>query len=75
MTTRGSAGGAGGDVPAGPHGPFRMGFAYRPYRGGGALHELELYVAVNACDGMAPGLYHYDPLPHRLERLLERTAT
>ena len=57
-----------------PHGPLRMGFAYRPYPGGGALHELELYVAVNACDGMAPGLYHYDPLPHRLERLSERTA-
>jgi SagB-type dehydrogenase family enzyme len=57
-----------------PHGPLRMGFAFRPYPGGGALHELELYVAVNVCDGIAPGLYHYDPLQHRLERLSERTA-
>jgi SagB-type dehydrogenase family enzyme len=52
-----------------PHGPLRMALALRPYPGGGALHELELYAAVNACDGLAPGLYHYDPLRHRLGRL------
>jgi SagB-type dehydrogenase family enzyme len=57
-----------------PHGPLRMAFATRPYPGGGALYELELYLAVNACDGIPPGLYHYDPLQHRLGRLSERTA-
>jgi SagB-type dehydrogenase family enzyme len=57
-----------------PHGPLRMDFAPRPYPGGGALYELELYPGVNACEGLAPGLYHYDPLRHGLERLSCRTA-
>jgi SagB-type dehydrogenase family enzyme len=57
-----------------PHGALRMAFAFRPYPGGGALHELELYLAVNACDGIAPGLYHYDPLGHRLECVSALTA-
>lgn len=38
----------------------------RPSPGGGAIHELEIYVAVNRCQGLAPGLYHYDPVHHRL---------
>jgi SagB-type dehydrogenase family enzyme len=33
---------------------------------GGALHELELYPLVNRCDGLAPGLYHYDAQSHAL---------
>ena len=33
---------------------------------GGALHELELYPLVNRCDGLAPGLYHYDAGAHAL---------
>jgi SagB-type dehydrogenase family enzyme len=57
-----------------PQGPVQMEMALRPYPGGGALHELELYVTVNACEGLAPGLYHYDPLGHRLALLCERTA-
>jgi len=39
----------------------------RPYPSGGACHELELYVTVGQCEGIAPGVYHYDPLGHRLE--------
>ena len=39
----------------------------RPYPGGGACYELEIYPAVLACDGLDPGLYHYDPLHHQLE--------
>jgi len=39
----------------------------RPYPSGGACYELELYVTVSDCDGLAPGVYHYDPLRHRLE--------
>ena len=61
------------DVPT-PHGPLSMAFAFRPYPSGGALYELELYLAVNACEGIRPGFYHYDPRDHRLEHLSERTA-
>ena len=57
-----------------PQGPVQMEMALRPYPGGGALHELELYAAVNACEGLGPGLYHYDPLGHRLILLCQRTA-
>ncbi len=52
-----------------PGGLIPMDFAPRPYPGGGALYELELYVTANACSGLAPGLYHYDAHDHRLERL------
>src|SRR5690606_5252899 len=38
----------------------------RPTPGGGALHELETYVVVNRCQGLASGLYWYHPLHHRL---------
>jgi SagB-type dehydrogenase family enzyme len=50
-----------------------MEFASRPYPAGGSLYELEMYVVVNACRGLRPGLYHYDPLGHRLGRRAERT--
>jgi SagB-type dehydrogenase family enzyme len=39
----------------------------RPYPGGGACYELELYVTVGQCRGISPAIYHYDPLRHRLE--------
>jgi SagB-type dehydrogenase family enzyme len=45
----------------------------RPYPGGGACHELELYLAVRACEGLAPGLYHYEPAEHGLSALSSRT--
>ncbi|WP_284619555.1 SagB/ThcOx family dehydrogenase [Aquabacterium humicola] len=35
----------------------------------GALFSTELYVAVRALDGLAPGLWHYDAEHHALERL------
>jgi SagB-type dehydrogenase family enzyme len=41
----------------------------RPYPGGGAVYELEIYLSVGACEGLTPGLYHYGPLEHRLWRL------
>ena len=41
----------------------------RPYPGGGALYELEIYPVVHRCEGLDVGLYHYDPGNHRLERL------
>ena len=42
---------------------------FRTVPGGGAVHELELYVAVRLCDGLAPGLYHYQTGEHALYRL------
>ena len=40
--------------------------AVRPYPSAGAAYELELYVAVNLCEGLARGLYHYDAGAHAL---------
>ncbi|HEY7312161.1 MAG TPA: SagB family peptide dehydrogenase [Gemmataceae bacterium] len=55
-------------------GSIRMDFAFRPYPAGGGLYELELYVAVNRCANLEPGLYHYDPSRHQLARLCGRTT-
>jgi SagB-type dehydrogenase family enzyme len=57
-----------------PHGPVRQDFAARPYPAGGGLYELELYAAIQACNHLDAGLYHYDPAAHRLIRLCGRTA-
>lgn len=38
----------------------------RPYPLGGGLGELEIYVVVHQCDGLAPGVYWYDSAAHRL---------
>jgi SagB-type dehydrogenase family enzyme len=57
-----------------PYGPIRMDFAARPYPAGGGLYELEVYVAVNRCASLEPGLYYYDPSRHRLARLCGRSG-
>ncbi len=36
----------------------------RPSPGAGAMHGFELYPLINECDGIDPGLYHYDPMDH-----------
>lgn len=38
----------------------------RPYLSMCGLHELELYVCVDRCTGLARGIYHYDPQEHLL---------
>jgi oxazoline/thiazoline dehydrogenase len=43
----------------------------RPYPSGGASYELEIYPIVDRCIGLLSGVYHYDPLAHALEPLLE----
>lgn len=43
----------------------------RPYPSGGRAYELEVYPLVERVDGVAPGLYHYDPEGHRLELVAE----
>ncbi|MGO9005345.1 MAG: SagB family peptide dehydrogenase [Beijerinckiaceae bacterium] len=42
------------------------GHAARPYPSAGASYELELYLAVDKCEGLARGFYHYDAGGHAL---------
>ena len=42
------------------------GHAVRPYPSAGAAYELELYLAVDTCEGLARGFYHYDAGAHAL---------
>ena len=45
----------------------------RPYPNGGASYELEIYLAVDRCDGLDSGFYHYDANTHELVRIAGRT--
>lgn len=47
----------------------------RPYPSMGACYELELYVTVNSCEQIHPGLYHYQPLAHQLSRISTNNQT
>lgn len=46
-------------------------FTKRPYPDGGACYEMELYLTVDRCEGLAPGFYWYDPLNHALAFVCE----
>ncbi len=48
-------------------------FSNRVYPSSGAAYELEMYLAINRCDGIASGLYHYSPVKHQLSNLSART--
>ncbi len=73
LWTAQTAGGLNEDGPA-------VEYAGRPYPSAGSSYELELYLAVCKCEGLAQGFYHYDagghvlaPIearPHELEALL-----
>jgi SagB-type dehydrogenase family enzyme len=54
---------------AGPAVPY----AARPYPSGGGSYELELYLTVHKCDGLARGFYHYDAGEHALVPISVRT--
>jgi oxazoline/thiazoline dehydrogenase len=41
----------------------------RVYPSGGAAYALELYLAVNKCDRLDAGLYHYCPKRHELQQM------
>ncbi|MEV4069387.1 SagB family peptide dehydrogenase [Nonomuraea fuscirosea] len=45
--------------------------ADRPYPSGGSVHELEVYPLVVSCQGLDPGLWHYDTAGHALELVSE----
>lgn len=55
--------------PADPEGGSPYESTLRPSANGGAMHELEIYLTITRVTGIEPGLYHYDPLGHALERL------
>ncbi|NCT66454.1 MAG: putative peptide maturation dehydrogenase [Rhodanobacteraceae bacterium] len=40
----------------------------------GGLHPTEAYLLVQRVDGLAPGLYHYQPVAHALDPLREMSA-
>jgi SagB-type dehydrogenase family enzyme len=44
----------------------QVAYASRPYPSGGASYELELYLSVANCEGLARGFYHYDADRHVL---------
>src|SRR6202020_3042509 len=48
-------------------------YTTRPYPGGGSAYELELYLAVANCEGLARGFYHYDADRHALVPIDART--
>ena len=52
-------------VDLGDAGPL-VAYAVRPYPSAGASYELELYLAVDRCEGLDRGFYHYDAGGHAL---------
>jgi SagB-type dehydrogenase family enzyme len=57
-----------GDGTVGP----KIDYTRRPYPSAGSAYELELYLAVAACEGLAPGFYHYDAERHALVPIAAR---
>ena len=47
----------------------RGGIAFRTSPSSGALFSTELYVALRSVPGVEPGLWHYDPQRHALQKL------
>jgi len=35
------------------------------------MYELEIYPVVRLCQGLHQGVYHYDPLNHQLEQIVQ----
>jgi SagB-type dehydrogenase family enzyme len=63
------------ELEDGSDGPM-LDYTRRPYPSGGSAYELELYLTVVNCDGLASGFYHYaadahalTPIPARAEQL------
>jgi SagB-type dehydrogenase family enzyme len=48
------------------NGGLEVAYSSRPYPAAGSAYELELYLTVSNCEGLARGLYHYDAGGHAL---------
>jgi SagB-type dehydrogenase family enzyme len=46
----------------------------RTYPSGGAAYDLEIYVTARHCEGIAPGIYHYEPADHELSLVTQRAS-
>ncbi|HET6879347.1 MAG TPA: SagB family peptide dehydrogenase [Pirellulales bacterium] len=56
------------DVPT-PSGTVTFDLTSRPYPAGGGLYEMEFYLAIRRCEGLSPGLYHYEGVAHALTQV------
>lgn len=56
-------------VEVNPALPGAYEYSSRVCASGGGMHDLELYLTIWRCDGIEPGLYHYDPVSHELNHL------
>jgi SagB-type dehydrogenase family enzyme len=54
------------DLGTGDNDGPMLAYTARPYPSGGSSYELELYLAVDKCKGLARGFYHYDASAHAL---------
>jgi SagB-type dehydrogenase family enzyme len=50
-------------------------FTRRPYPSGGGSYDIEIYLIVNRVQGLAAGVYHYDPVDHCLLQVREDNET
>jgi SagB-type dehydrogenase family enzyme len=46
-------------------------YTKRPYPNAGASYEIEFYLTIEQCEGLAPGFYWYNPLNHTLSFIHE----
>jgi SagB-type dehydrogenase family enzyme len=46
-------------------------YTKRPYPNAGASYEIEFYLTIEQCEGLAPGFYWYNPLKHTLSFIHE----
>jgi SagB-type dehydrogenase family enzyme len=63
------------DVGTGNDDGPMLAYTARPYPSGGSSYELELYLTVDKCEGLARGFYHYDAGAHALVPIPVRTST
>lgn len=61
-------------APAEAEWPATADTSDRPHLNIGGCYEFELYLTLHNCAGLPRGIYHYDPLGHRLEPVSQAAA-